>query len=56
MRAWHEAYPLEREIQLGIPRPRCLLQPVEGLAQAQHLALLARDHKTWRLVYVDLLL
>src|SRR5699024_7056006 len=56
VRAWRETHSFERGIQLGIPRPRCLSQSIESLAQAQHLALLARDRKTWRLVYVDLLL
>jgi hypothetical protein len=51
-----EAHSFERGIQLDIPRPQCLSQAIESLTQAQHLALLARDRKTWQLVYVDLLL
>jgi hypothetical protein len=56
MRALPKAHPLEHGVQLGIPRPRCLPQAIEGLAQAQHLALLVRDHKSRRLMRVDLLL
>lgn len=51
-----EAYSLHGGIQLGIPSSRCLPQAVEGLAQAQHLVLLARDDKSRRLVDLDLLL
>jgi hypothetical protein len=43
VRALPEVHPLEREVQLSIPRARCLLQPIKGLVQAQHLALLTRD-------------
>jgi hypothetical protein len=56
MRTLPEAHPLECGVQLGIPCPRCLPQAIEGLAQAQHLALLARDHKSRWLMHVDLLL
>jgi hypothetical protein len=52
VRALPEAHPLERGVQLGIPYPRCLPQAIEGLAQVQHLA---RDHKSRRLMHVDLL-
>jgi hypothetical protein len=51
-----EAHSLERGVQLDIPRPRCLPQAIEGIAQAQHLALLARDRKSQRLMHTDLLL
>jgi hypothetical protein len=51
-----EAHSLERGVQFGIPRPRCLPQAIEGLAQVQHIALLSRDRKSRRLMHVDLLL
>jgi hypothetical protein len=56
MRALPEAHPLERGVQLGIPRSQCLPQAIEGLTQAQHLTLLARDLESRRLMHVDLLL
>jgi hypothetical protein len=56
VRALPEAHPLERGVQLDISHPRCLPQDIKGLAQAQHLALLVRDHKSWWLMHVDLLL
>jgi hypothetical protein len=56
VRALPEAHPLEHGVQLDIPRPRCLLQPIKGLTQAQHLALLARDRKSRRLMHVDIFL
>jgi hypothetical protein len=56
VRALPEAHPLERGVQLDIPRPRCPPQAIEGLAQAQHLTLLARNHKSRWLMHVDLLL
>jgi hypothetical protein len=56
VRVLPEAHPLECRVQLGTPRPRCLPQAIEGLAQAQHLALFARDRKSRRLMHVDLLL
>jgi hypothetical protein len=56
VRALPEVHPLERGVQLDIPHPRCLPQTIEGLTQAQHLALFARDHKSQRLMHVDLLL
>jgi hypothetical protein len=54
MRALPKDHPLECGVQLGIPHPRCLPQAIEGLAQAQHLALLARDHESRWLMHVDL--
>jgi hypothetical protein len=56
VRALLEAHPPERRIQLGIPCPWCLSQAIEGLTQAQHLALLVGDSESRRLVDVDLLL
>jgi hypothetical protein len=55
MWALPEAHSLDREVQLSISRPRCPSQAIEGLAQTQHLALLARDHKSQWLMHVDLL-
>jgi hypothetical protein len=46
VRALPEAHPLEHGIQLVISRHRCLPQAIEGLAQAQHLALLTRNRKS----------
>jgi hypothetical protein len=56
VQALPKAHPLERGVQLGILRSRCLSQAIESLAQAQHLALLVRDHKFRRLMHVDLIL
>jgi hypothetical protein len=55
VRALPETHPLERGVQLDISRPRCLPQAIEGLAQAQHLALLIRDRKSRWLMHVVLL-
>jgi hypothetical protein len=38
-----EAHLLERAVQLGVLGPRHLPQPIQGLAQLEHLALLPRD-------------
>jgi hypothetical protein len=47
---------LEGGVQLGVPSSRCLPQVVEGLVQAEDLALLARDNESRRLVDVDFIL
>jgi hypothetical protein len=56
VRALLKPHPPTRGIQLGIPCPWCLPQALEGVAQAQHLALLIGDSESWWLVHVDLLL
>jgi len=40
-------------VKLDVPGPRSLLQPIESLAQPQHLVLLAAAAATWRLFDVD---
>jgi hypothetical protein len=51
-----EAHLLERAVQLGVPGPRRLPQPVQGLAQPENLALLPEDDEAEGLPHIHLLL
>ena len=51
--AVHEPKHAQRGIELGVPRPWCLPQPVQGLAQPQHLVLCSLDGEARSLLDED---